>query len=53
MSELAREGKKKLNRVKLTLNKDQLKNVVLNLTKKKDLSDTPPMYLRFFYKTII
>ena len=50
MSELAREGKKKANRVKLTLNKDQLRNVVLNLTKKKNLSDTPPMYLRFSTK---
>ena len=50
LSELAREGKKKAKRVKLTLNKDQLRNVVLNLTKKKNLSDTPPMYLRFSTK---
>ena len=47
MSELAREGKKKANRVKLTLNKDELRNVVLNLTNKKNISDTPPMHLRF------
>ena len=51
MSDLARDGKKKANRVKLTLNKDQMKNVVMNLTsiwqKKKNLSDTPPMYLLF------
>ena len=50
LSELARKGEKKVNRVKVTLNKDQLKNVVLNLTKKKNLSDTPPMYLRFSTK---
>ena len=37
--------------MKLTLNEDQLKNVVLNLTKKKNLSDTPPMYLRFSTKS--
>ena len=51
MSELARDGKKKANRVKLTLNHNQMKNVVMNLTsiweKKKNISDTPPMYLRF------
>ena len=49
MSDLARDGKKKANRVKLTLNKEQMKNVVMNLTsiwqKKKNLSDSPPMYL--------
>ena len=32
MSDSARDGKKKANRVKLTLNKDQMKNVVMNLT---------------------
>ena len=54
MSVLARNGKKKANRVKLTLNKDQMKNVVMNLTsiweKKKHISYTPPMYLHFSRK---
>ena len=53
-SALARDGKKKANRVKLTLNHNQMKNVVMNLTsiweKQKNISDTPPMYLRFSKK---
>ena len=54
MSALARDGKKKANRVKLTLNNSQMKNVVMNLTsiweKKKDISVTPPMFLCFSKK---